>query len=162
MPGQYTGIRGQAQAYIPGLITEGLSNAEIVDFLRESGLGYRTQNMYQDVNTIRLEQFGAAEIRNMNIYTPIPERLMREWQGQIDYRYRVVVQYEYTPSDGGELTKTATTLYYDEPPSISNVLEDWDVRTKTLEGGFGSTVNIHRIEGITEINYFVNRPKAGE
>lgn len=159
MPGQSSGSRGLAQNFIPELVGEGLSNSEIVDFLRLNDLGYRTQSMYSDINRIRLEQFGAQNIKNLDVFTEIPERFMREWQGNIDFRYRVVVQYEYTDAESGQTLKTASTLYYNDPPSVNMVLEDWDVRTKTLEGGFGSTVNVQRIEGITEINYFVNRVK---
>lgn len=160
MPGQYTENRGQAQEWISALVKEGLTNAQIVGMLQDYGMGYRLQNMYADVNRIRLEQFAAEGLRNIDIHTPVPETLMREWQGETEFKYRVVVQYEYTPSAGGETVKAASTLYYDEAPTVSGVLEDWDVRVKTLEGGFGSTVDIARIEGITEINYYINREKV--
>lgn len=160
MPGQYTGNRGQAQEYLSGLIREGLTNSEIVDFLRGEGLSYRLQNMYADVNRTRLEQFGAEGIKKLDISTPVPERLMRDWEGDVSFKYRVVVQYEYTPSGGGESVKAGTTLYYDTRPSMQDVLEDWDVRVKTLEGGFGSTTDIMQIEQVTEINYFVNKVKG--
>ncbi len=159
MPGQFSGVRGLAQNFIPELIGEGMSNAAIVDFMRLNDLGYRTQSMYSDINRIRLEQFGAESIKGLDMFTQVPERFMREWQGEIDFRYRVVVQYEYVDAESGLLLKTASTLYYNDAPSVNIVLEDWDVRTKTLEGGFGSTVNVQRIEGITEVNYFVNRAK---
>lgn len=159
MPGQFTGTRGQAQQWISAMIGEGFTNTQITDFLQLNELSYRTQNMYADINRIRLEQFAGQEIRNFNPDMPIPERLMSEWQGQTDYKYRVVIQYEYTPTGGGETSKTGTTLYYNERPSVNQVLEDWSVRQQTLEGGFGSTVNIGTVENITEINYFVNRPK---
>ena len=160
MPGQFTGTRGQANVFIPELIGEGLSNVEIVDFLRLNDFGYRATNMYADINRIRLEQFGAEQIRGMAIDTPIPERLMRTWEGQTDFDYRVVVQYRYTPSGGGEQQETATTLYYTQPPTVGEVMEDFAIRTKTLEGGFGSTVNVQRIDEIKEIDYFVNRAKG--
>lgn len=160
MPGQYTGSRGFAQEWISSLVKEGYTNAQIVETLRDYGMGYRLQNMYADVNRIRLEQFAAEGIKGIDVYTPIPETLMREWQGETEFKYRVVVQYEFTPSDGGEVVKSASTLYYDEAPTVSQVLEDWDVRVKTLEGGFGSTVDVGRIEGITELNYYFNTPKV--
>jgi hypothetical protein len=159
MPGQFTGNRGEAQAYIPGFIQEGLTNSEIVDILKESGLSYRASNMYSDVNRLRLEQFGAEGIKNMDIYSAIPRNLMREWQGDTEYRYRVVIQYKYTPEGGDDQLETATTLYYNDAPTINDVLEDWSVRMKTLEGGFGSTVNVGVIDEIKEINYFYNTPK---
>lgn len=160
MPGQYEGDRGYAQEWISAFIGQGLTNSEIVSQLRDYGLGYRLQNMYADINRIRLEQYAAEGLKNVDVHTPVPETLMREWQGETTFRYRVVVQYEFRPTGGGETVKAATTLYYDEAPSASDVLDDWDIRVKTLEGGFGSTVDIDAIEGITEINYFVNRPKV--
>jgi hypothetical protein len=159
MPGQYTGTRGEAQEYISAFIGQGATNSEIVEVLRDYGLGYRQQNMYADINRIRLESFAAEGLKNISVNSPIPETLMREWQGETEYKYRVVVQYEYTSSRGGETVSTASTLYYDEAPSVAMVLEDWDLRVKTLEGGFGSTQDVNRVEGITEINYFLNRPK---
>lgn len=159
MPGQFDGTRGMAQMYLPELISEGLTNSQIVDFLRINDLGYRASNMYQDINRTRLEQFAAQEIRGMDMDTPIPERLMREWQGKTDFRYRVVVQYDYTIGEGGETREGATTLYYDDPPTINQVLADFGTRTQTIERGFGSPKDGRRIENAREINYFVNRPK---
>lgn len=160
MPGQFKGVRGQAQEFISAMIREGATNSQIVDFLQLNEFSYRLQNMYADINRIRLEQFAGQEIKGFDPDNPIPERLMSVWEGKTDYRYRVVVQYEYTPSGGGENLKKATTLYYDSAPSLNDVLEDWDVRQQTLEGGFGSNVNVGVVQNITEINYFVNRPKG--
>jgi hypothetical protein len=84
---------------------------------------------------------------------------MREWEGNTDFKYRAVVQYEFTPTGGDEVQKGATTLYYDRPPTVDDVLEDWGVRVKTLEGNFAGYDHISRIEGIAEINYFYNTPK---
>lgn len=159
MPGQFTGTRGEAQSYIPGLIREGYTNTEIISTLQSYGLSYRTANMYADVNRLRLEQFGAQGIKGLDIYTPVPQNLMREWQGDTRFQYRVVVQYQYTPGGGGDPVTGATTLYYDDAPSINEVLDDWGVRVQTLEGGFGSTTNIQRVDEIKEINYFYNTPK---
>jgi hypothetical protein len=159
MPGQFSGTRGSAQGWIAAMIGEGATNAQIADFLQLNNLSYRTQNMYADINRIRLEQFAGQKIKNFDMDTPIPERLMGEWQGNTDYRYRVVVQYEYTPRGGGDVLKGGTTLYYDQAPTVNEVLENWDVRRQTLEGGFGSDTTVDTIQTITEINYFVNRPK---
>jgi hypothetical protein len=159
MPGQFKGIRGQAQEYISSLIKEGLTNAQIVGILQNYGMTYRLSNMYSDVNRLRLEQFGAEGIKGLNVYTPVPTNLMREWQGETDYRYRVIVQYKYQSSETGEIGEKATTLYYDKPPTISDVLDDWGLRVKTIEGGYGSPQDVERIEEIKEINYFYNVPK---
>jgi hypothetical protein len=160
MPGQFEGTRGQAQSFIPGMVGEGLTNAQIVDNLKLAGLSYRTANMYADVNRIRLEQFAGEGLKGFDVDTPVPSNLMKEWQGETDFKYRVVVQYDYTDSNAGMQYNAGTTLYYDEPPTVSQVLEDWDIRVKTLEGGFGSTTDIQQIEGIKEINYFYNTPKG--
>jgi hypothetical protein len=159
MPGQFDGIRGMAQEYISALIKEGQTNAQIVGILQDQGLSYRTSNMYNDVNRIRLEQFAAQGIKGLDLYTPVPINLMREWQGDTSFRYRVVVQYSYSPGAGLDDINAATTLYYNEQPTINDVLDDWNTRVKTLEGGYGSTTNIQRINEIREIDYFVNRPK---
>lgn len=159
MPGQYAGNRGSAQEWISAFIKEGMTNTEIVKQLQDYGLGYRQQSMFADVNRLRLEQFAAEGIKGMDIYTPIPEKFMREWQGETEYKFRVVVQYKYTSGENGEQKETGTTLYYNEAPTVNQVLEDWNVRVKTLEGGFGSTTDIEQIDEIKEIDYFVNRPK---
>ena len=159
MPGQFTGNRGQAQEFLMQFIQEGLSNSQIVSAIRDEGLGYRLQNMYADINRTRLEQFAGEGLRNLDQFTPIPEKLMREWQGDTTYNYRVVVRYEYTPSSGGDPVKAATTMYYNERPSIDNVMEDWQVRVKTIESGALGYEQVGQIESMTEVNYFVNRPK---
>jgi len=159
MPGQFTGNRGEAQSYLKGLIEEGYTNSEIVTFLQSSGLGYRMSNMYADINRSRLEQFGGEGLKNFDIHTPVPTNLMAEWQGQTDYRYRVVIQYKYTNASGESDLDRATTLYYDTNPTVNEVLEDWNTRTKTIEGGFGSQQGVRRVDEIKEINYFYNTPK---
>ena len=160
MPGQFTGNRGQAQTYLTGLVKEGLTNAEIVGYLQQSGLGYRASNMYSDVNRTRLEQFAGEGLKGFDVDTPVPANLMREWQGDTNYKYRVVVQYKYTASGATAQFETATTLYYDSQPTISEVLEDFAVRTETIESGFGSAQGVSRIDEIKEINYFYNVPKG--
>ena len=159
MPGQYTGTRGQAQSYLSGLIKEGFNNAEIVSFLQGSGLGYRASNMYSDVNRTRLELFAGEGLKGFDMDTPVPNNLMREWQGDTNYKYRVVVQYKYSAAGATSQLETGTTLYYDYQPTINEVMEDFGTRTKTIESGFGSAQGVSRIDEIKEINYFVNVPK---
>lgn len=159
MPGQFTGKRGEAQTWIGAFINEGMTNAEIVSTLQGVGLGYRQMNMYSDINRVRLEQFAGQGLRGFDEDTPIPRNLMREWQGDTQYKYRVVVQYEYTPSGAEQTAKGATTMYYNQPPTINDVMEDWQVRVKTIEGGFVGYEHVGQIENVTEINYFYNTPK---
>lgn len=151
----FKGIRGQAVNYIPALIDEGLSNSQIVDFLRLNDLGYRTQTMYNDINRLRLEGFGAAEIRHMSIYDPVPERWMRVWHGDTSYNYRVVIEYEYYDTNALDTKKTGTTLYYDHAPSQDEVLQDWNIRRQTIEATYG---HVNEVFGGTEVHYFVNKP----
>ena len=153
MPDPYKGIRGQAVNYIPALIEEGLSNAQIVDFLRLNELGYRTQNMYNDINRLRLEGFGAGEIGRMSIYDPVPERWMREWHGNTDYDYRVVIEYEYFDTNALDTKKTGTTIYYDHAPSQEEVLRDWEIRRQTIENTYGKVQEVFRE---TRVSYFRN------
>lgn len=159
MPGQFTGNRGQAQTYLSGLIKEGLTNSEIVSYLQGSGLGYRASNMYSDVNRVRLEQFGGEGLKGFDVDTPVPIDLMQEWQGDTNYNYRVVVQYKYSSAGATGQLETGTTLYYDEEPTLNEVLEDFQTRTQTLESGFGSSHGVSRVDEIKEINYFYNTPK---
>lgn len=160
MPGQYTGNRGLAQEFISSMITQGLTNAEIVGFLQERGIGYKLQHMYSDANRIRLEEFAAEGIKGFDRDTAIPANLMREWQGEIDYKYRVVVEYEYETGESGVIGKAATTLYYNRPPTVNEVMEDWDVRVQSIESGVMGYEQVKQIEGISRISYFYNVPKA--
>jgi len=159
MPGQFSGTRGMAQEYISSLIREGLTNAQIVGTLQDYGLGYRLQHMYSDTNRVRLEEFAAQGIRGLGMNDPVPTNLMREWQGDIDYKYRVVVEYEYETGTDGTIAKAGTTLYYDRPPTINDVMEDWGVRMQSIESGVMGYEQVKQIEGITRISYFYNIPK---
>lgn len=159
MPGQFTGNRGAAQEWISSFIQSGYTNAQIVEALNEFGLSYRLSNMYSDVNRVRLEEFAAQGIRGLDQYTPVPTNLMREWQGETDFKYRVVVEYEYQTGEGGTLATAGTTLYYNKPPTINDVMEDWGVRMQTIESGVTGYEQVKQIENITRISYFYNVPK---
>jgi hypothetical protein len=159
MPGQFTGNRGSAQEWISSLIKEGFTNAQIVGTLQDYGMGYRLQHMYSDTNRIRLEEFAAQGIKGMDAYTPIPSNLMREWEGDISYKYRVVVEYEYITGADGTLAKAATTMYYNRPPTVNDVMEDWGVRVQSIESGVMGYEQVSQIEGISRISYFYNVPK---
>jgi hypothetical protein len=159
MPGQFTGNRGVAQEYISSMISEGLTNAQIVGTLQDYGMGYRLQHMYSDTNRIRLEEFAGESIKNFDKDMPIPSNLMREWEGDTSYKYRVVVEYEYLTGDGDTVAKAGTTLYYDRPPTVNDVMEDWGVRVQSIESGVMGYEQVAQIEGISRISYFYNIPK---
>lgn len=161
MPGQFTGIRGTAQEYISSLIQEGLGNAQIVGILQDYGMSYRLQHMYSDVNRIRLEEFAAQGIKGLDQNTPVPTNLMREWQGETGYKYRVVIEYSYETGTDGTIAKAGTTLYYDSPPSINDVMDDWAVRMQSIESGVMGYEQVKQIENIERISYFYNVPKRG-
>ena len=153
MPSEYKGNRGQAVNYIPALIEEGMSNSQITDFLKLNDLGYRNTTMFQDINRLRLESIGAAQVRNLDIYDPVPDRLMRTWSGDTSYDYRVVVQYEYYDTNALEIKSGFTTLYYDFAPSQANVLEDWGIRRQTIENTYGQ---VQEVYGEKQIHYYRN------
>ena len=153
MGSSYKGNRGEAVQFIPGMIEEGLTNSQIVDFLKINDLGYRTQTMYQDVNRYRLEAIGADQIKYLNVYDPVPDKFMRNWSGDTTYNYRVVVQYEYYDTNALEVKKGFTTLYYNDAPSQSNVLDDWSVRRQTIENTYGQ---VQEIYGEKQIHYYKN------
>lgn len=159
MPGQWTGNRGIAQEYISSLIKEGLTNASIVGLLQDYGISYRLQHMYSDVNRIRLEEFAAEGIRGLDRSTPIPVNLMRQWEGDTTYKYRVVVEYEYETGAFGETAKAATTLYYNRPPSVDDVMEDWGTRIQSIESGVMGYEQVVAVGDVSRISYFYNVPK---
>lgn len=151
MAGGYKGNRGEAQSYIEGFLEQGYSKGEIADTLRDLGLGYRTQNMYRDINRAILEQFGAEGVRRLSGSSAIPENLMREWQGETEYNYRVVVTYDYFDNNELQMKSTGTTLYYNEAPTQDQVAEDFKVRRQTIE-------NIYMRDDpeVKEISYYRN------
>lgn len=153
MPSQYKGNRGEAIQYIPALIEEGFGNSYIVDFLRLNDLGYNTQRMYEDINRIRLEGIGADQIKGLDAYDPVPDRLMRQWSGDTEFNYRVVVEYNYFSTDSLQWEKGYTTLYYMDNPSQSNVLDDWAIRRQTIENTYGK---VQEISGESAIHYYRN------
>jgi hypothetical protein len=160
MPGQYSGSRGMAQEWISSLINNGLTNSQIVDTLRDYGMGYRLANMYSDANRIRLEEFAAEGIKGMDQDTRIPSNLMRQWEGDTSYKYRVVVEYEYQTGESGVIGKAGTTLYYDQAPTVNEVMEDWGVRMQSIESGVMGYEQVKAVEGVSRISYFYNIPKA--
>lgn len=160
MPGQYKGPRGMAQEWITSLINQGLTNSQIVGTLQDYGMSYRLSSMYSDVNRVRLEEFAAQGIKGLGMNDPVPPNLMREWQGDTEYKYRVVVEYEYQTGEAGTIAKAGTTLYYNRPPSVNDVMEDWGVRVQSIESGVMGYEQVSQIEGITRISYFYNVPKA--
>lgn len=124
--------RGLAQNWIEELIHEGMSNTEITDWLREQGLSYRNQEMYRDINRYRLEGFGEEYIHNLGVDDPVPEKYMRTWYGNTRYDYRVVIKYEYLDKQTGMVDVEGTTLYFDHPPSQSEVEALFSVRKDTI------------------------------
>lgn len=156
MPGEYKGSRGVAQAYIPELISEGFSNSQIIDFLQLNEVSYRTSNMYADINRLRLENFGALSLPNLDPSDAIPERLMRTWFGDTEYQYRVVIKYDYFNTTTLQTEQGGTTLYFDEAPSQDEVFDAWDIRKQTLQAGVGSGQNIQEVYGATKFLYYKN------
>lgn len=124
------GGRENAQTFIPRLIAEGFRNTQIVNFLREQGMGYHTQTMFADVNRTRLENFGASMIPRLEETSPIPDRLMRTWEGDTTYPYRAVVKFEYIDPETGTPKESGTTFYFSERPTEEAVKELWAVRHK--------------------------------
>jgi hypothetical protein len=153
MPEPYKGNRGIAQNIISAMIDEGYLNTQITDFLRLNDYGYRNQLMIQDINRLRLESFGAAEIRSMSISDPVPDRFMREWHGSMEYKYRVVVEYDYYDTNTLDIRRTGTTIYYNAPPSQEEVLRDWEIRRQTIENTYG---NVQEVMGEVKVGYFRN------
>jgi len=147
------GGRENALTYIAGLIDEGMINTHIVNFLKEQGFGYNTQRMFEDVNRIRLENFGASFVPHLGLDVPIPERFMRTWEGKTDYNYRAVVKFEYLEAETG-LEKTAgTTFYSDTGFTQGEVSELWEVRKENLGQ---SPPGVEEVFGAISVQYFKN------
>lgn len=157
MSGGYKENRGIAQGYMPGLISQGLSSSEIIGWLKEEGLTYRTQNMYADINRMRIEQIGAEMIKGFDPDMSIPEKWMRTFNGETSYNYRALVQYSYLPAGESEMQIKWSTLYYNEAPSQNQVLTDWETRMGTIFSGFGSPGAVDAVSGVEGINYYVNK-----
>lgn len=153
MSEEYKGKRGEAWSYLPQLVDEGLSNTEIVGWLRENDLSYRTQNMYADINRFRLENFGASFIKSMNEDAPIPDKYMRTWHGNTEFDYRVVVKYEYMDTSTNTVGTTGTTLYFDHPPSQSEVSELFDVRKQSIQNLYN---NVQEVYSAVNVYYYKN------
>lgn len=156
MPEPYKGNRGVAQSYIPELVSEGFTNSQIVDFLQLNGVSYRTQNMYADINRLRLENFGALALPNLDPAEAIPEKLMRQWTGDTSYNYRVVIKYDYFNTSTLQKEEGGTTLYFEDAPSQDEVFDAWDIRKQTLQAGVGSGQNIQEVFGATKFLYYRN------
>jgi hypothetical protein len=153
MPEPYKGNRGIAQNIISSMIEEGFTNTQITDFLRLNDYGYRNQYMLNDINRLRLESFGASEIRGLSSDVQIPERLMREWHGSVEYKYRVVVEYDYFDTNTLDIRRTGTTIYYNAPPTQDEVMRDWEIRRQTIENTYG---NVQEVMGEVKVGYFRN------
>jgi hypothetical protein len=153
MPGEYKGRRGSAQSYIPQLIEEGYSNREIVDWLSENDLSYRNQYMLADINRSRLENQGAWAIKNLDPDAPIPERWMRSWHGETDFAYRVVINYEFFDTRTMTTSTSGTTLYFDHPPSESEVLSYFEQHKESLQALYN---NVEEVFHAQRIMYFRN------
>ena len=153
------GGRENALTYIPQLIEEQLSNTQIVRFLREQGFGYRNQNMFEDVNRVRLENFGASFVPTLDRDSIIPDRFMRTWEGSVDYDYRAVVKYEYLDPDTGTVKTTGTTIYFDTPPSQAEVTEMFEVRRQTIEELYS---HVDLVYGAIKVHYFKNVLPRGD
>lgn len=154
MPGDYRGKRGEAQSYIPTLVREGATNAEIMDLLQLNDLGYTPQSMRNDINRFRLEELGAAEIKGLSEHTPIPERYMRTWHGDTEYNYRVVVKYEFFDQTTGTTGVSGTTLYFDHPPTQNEVQEYFEAQKSGIADRYN---NVEEIYAPTKVLYYKNK-----
>lgn len=152
------GGRENALTFIPRLIGEGFRNTQIVNFLREQGLGYRTQNMFADINQIRLENFGASMIPRLEETAAIPERLMRTWEGDTTYPYRAVVKFEYIDPETGQPKESGTTFYFSTQPTQEEVSELWAVRQQNL--GYRDEGEI-QVTKTVSVQYFRNTAPRG-
>jgi len=148
MPDKQQSSRNLAQAYISGLIEEGYTNTEIVNILKDYGLSYRNQNMFQDVNRYRLEEFGAQQVRGLGFDEPIPERFMRSRDIQSDYGYSAVVKYAYIDKATGLEIETGTTIYFDNQPSQAEVLEAFAFRSESLQNQYNYIESISAPEKV--------------
>lgn len=153
MPGGYKGNRGVAQNYLGILIEEGMTNSEIVDFLRLNDLGYRSQNMYQDINRTRLETMSEVQVKGLSVYDPVPDRLMREWRGDTEFKYRAVVKFDFTDAKSGERQEYGQTYYFDKAPSEADVIEAFAANADYIRAAYP---NMQDISGATKVYYYRN------
>lgn len=153
MPGEYKGHRGSAQSYIPQLIEEGYTNTEITEWLKDNDLSYRNQSMLMDINRLRLEGQGAWAIAGLDPDKPVPERLMRSWHGDAEYAYRVVINYDFFDTRTMTTSTSGTTLYFDHPPSESEVMAYFEQHKESLQALYN---NVEEIFHASRVMYFRN------
>jgi len=67
-------VRGIAQDYIMGAVKKGLKSTDIIDQLRELGLTYHRQNMFQDINWWRNSISQWENMRYVTMESVIPDR----------------------------------------------------------------------------------------
>ena len=140
--------RNLSAGYIPGLIEEGYTNTEIVNILKDEGLSYRNQDMFRDINRLRLEEFGAIQVPRLGFDTPIPESLMRVRNIQSEYNYSAVIKYSYTDANTGLEMESGTTIYFDTPPSQAEVLSAFSMRQETLQNLYSNIQGISEAENV--------------
>lgn len=70
--------RRMAQGWVTGGIALGWSGAETISFLREVGLGYRTQDVYEDIRRISGRTYYAEQVSGLLPDSTIPRSWMSE------------------------------------------------------------------------------------
>ena len=70
--------RRMAQGWVSGGVALGWSGAETISFLREVGLGYRTQDVYEDIRRITGRTYYAEQVSGLLPTSTIPRSWMSE------------------------------------------------------------------------------------
>jgi len=136
-----------ARGWISGLIDDGLSNTQIVQFLRAFDLSYRNQEMLRDINRERLGRIYQDDIRGLGPGEAVPVEKMTPIRGRPVEPFRTIVTGDYENLATGEIEKRTITLHHRRAPSqndVLGVLEGFRDLYKEAEGI--SLVSLTKIE----------------
>ena len=142
--------RNLAQEFIQRGIRRGMRNTEIVNALRENGLSYRRQTMFQDVNGWREALAPWDDITQIGMESVIPEEWYIESNRHLEANYETVVKVRTQNVDTGEIAeKYMTILHTHETPfgesmDLEQILTPDDIKQRALDrlSTYGNPINV--------------------
>lgn len=113
-------------------LKRGLSGTEIMEILREHGLGYRLTDFYNDLRILRGEMKRWDTMKHVPRDKVITERLYTPTTTPLPAKFSTVLRVEYQDVETGEIGETYVTVHHDAPMrrrdleelAISTVLSD--------------------------------------
>lgn len=118
--------RGLAQSFIRRGASEGQTGASILGFLREQGLGYRTQNFYEDFRKWKGVEKYETQITDLDQDRLIPEGWTQDTPYKLTSEYLYQLKATYVDIDTGTEILTNWGINSNERMSKQE-LEDYSV-----------------------------------